>query len=229
MFTKNHKIIDLVESDYNLLPVINRFGISLGNKENSIEKICRSLNINTEFFLLIINTFNSDLKYSVIELRAFSPLLIIEYLQKTHQYYIDYVLVKLDNLLHELIESDTSEVHQLEIIEKFYNKYKQELILHINEEEHVVFPYVTSLVNNEPLSTDYKIHSFEKEHSNVDIKLDDLKNLIIKYIEPVYNNNICNEFLITLFRFQKDICNHSRIEDNILIPQVQELEKMQNE
>lgn len=28
-FTKQHKIIDLVQANYHLLPVINRFGINL--------------------------------------------------------------------------------------------------------------------------------------------------------------------------------------------------------
>jgi regulator of cell morphogenesis and NO signaling len=83
-------------------------------------------------------------------------------------------------------------------------------------------------VNNKKTSSKYNIHSFEKEHSSVDIKLNDLKNLIVKYIEPVYNNNVCNDFLINLYRFEKDIKDHARIEDKILIPQVVELEKQLN-
>jgi regulator of cell morphogenesis and NO signaling len=101
-------------------------------------------------------------------------------------------------------------------------------LLHVNEEELDVFPYVTSLVNNKKVSPNYRIHAFEKEHANVDIKLNDLKNLIVKYIEPVYDNNICNDFLIHLFHFEKDIKDHARIEDKILIPQVVEVEKQLN-
>ena len=53
----------------------------------------------------------------------------------------------------------------------------------------------------------------------------DLKNLIIKYIKPNYNELICNELLIEIFRFEKDILNHARIEDAILVPQVKQLQK----
>lgn len=227
-FTKHNKIIDLVEANFHLLPVINRFGINLGNKEKSLEKICYALNINVEFLLAIVNTFHDEEYFPETELKAFSPLLIIDYLQKTHAHYASYVLPKLESLLNQLIKSNETDIHQLDIIEQFYIKYKEELLMHVTEEEEHVFPYIISLVNNNKANTDYNIHSFEKEHSNVDVKLNDLKNLIVKYIEPVYDNNICNDFLITLYRFEKDINDHARIEDKILMPQVVELENKSN-
>jgi hypothetical protein len=49
-FSKQNKINDLVEAKYHLLPVINRFGISLGNKDKSLYKICQSQNIDIGFF-----------------------------------------------------------------------------------------------------------------------------------------------------------------------------------
>lgn len=218
----------LVEANYNLLPVINRFGITLGNKDKSLNQICTSLNVNIDFFLAIINTYHNVEYFAEKELKGFSPLVIIEYLKKTHSYYIDYMLPKLDSLLNQLIESNKTEIQQLNIIEKFYRKYKTELLLHIQEEEELVFPYIASLISDKPSGSKYSIRSYEKEHSKVDVKLNDLKNLIIKYTAPVYDNNICNEFLGTLLRFEKDINDHARIEDKILIPQVVEIENTLN-
>lgn len=223
-FTQHHKIMDLVEANYHLLPVINRFGITLGNRDKNLEAICASQGINVDFFLLIINTFHNEAFFPEKELRSFSPLLIIDYLQKTHQHYIEYVLPKLESLLDQLIESDRSEAGQLHVIKKFYRKYKEELLIHFKEEDELVFPYIIRLVKEGVTDPEYTIHIYEKEHSNVDTKLNDLKNLIIKYIDPVYDINVCNEFLIRLFRFEKDIMDHTRIEDKILVPQVVELE-----
>jgi regulator of cell morphogenesis and NO signaling len=111
------------------------------------------------------------------------------------------------------------------MIRSFYKKYKNELMLHLNEEDVNVFPYVINLVKSHQKSNkDYAIQTFEKDHQNVEIKLNDLKNLVIKYIQPTYNDNDCNEFLITLFRFEQDINDHARIEDNILVPQVKKIE-----
>jgi len=228
IFTKHDKIIDLVETNQHLLPVINRFGIKLGNKDKSLEKICSIENININFLLAIINTFHNEKYFPVDELKSFSSLLIIDYLKKTHFHYVNYVLPKLESLLQQLIRSNNTDIQQLSIIEQFYLKYKKELILHVKEEEELVFPYITSLVKSGKANIEYTIHSFEKEHSNVEVKLNDLKSLIIKYIEPVYDNNICNEFLIALYRFEKDITDHNRIESKILIPQIINLESKIN-
>jgi len=225
VFVKKDKMATLVRSNYQLLPVINRFGIRLGFRDKSVEEICREKDIIPEFFLAIINTFNNKDYFPEANLSSFSPLLIVNYLQKTHQYYIDYFLPKIENLLEKLISSCTDKCPELEMIRSFYKKYKNELMLHINDEDENVFPYVINLVKSHQKSNkDYAIQSFEKDHQNVEVKLNDLKNLVIKYIQPTYNDNDCNEFLITLFRFEQDINDHARIEDNILVPQVKKIE-----
>ncbi len=229
IFVKEHKVFDLINNNYHLLPVINRFGVNLGNKDKTLNEICKINDINIDFFLAIVNTYNNKDYFPEKELKSFSPLMIVKYLKKTHTYYTNYMLPKLEKLLHKLIESDSSDSNQLIVIEQFYFKYKSELLLHIKEEEEKVFPLVEKMVNNKTYDAGFNIHSYEKEHSDVDSKINDLKNLIIKYIEPTYDENICYEFLVTLFRFEKDINDHARIEDNILIPQLLEIERAQNE
>ncbi|HKK63061.1 MAG TPA: hypothetical protein VJ951_10880, partial [Bacteroidales bacterium] len=125
-FKKHHKIIDLVETNYHLLPVINRFGIALGNQDRSLEKICLEKGINIDFFLVIVNTFHNEDYFPEEELKSFSPLLIVEYLEKTHEYYIEFILPKLDHLLKSLLESSPPDHKQLDIVEQFYLKYREE-------------------------------------------------------------------------------------------------------
>lgn len=218
IFSKNHKVAGLISHNYHLLPVLNRFEIKLGLKDKTVEDICTEKNISTDFFLAIVNTYHNEDFFPEDELSSFSPLEIISYLRKTHQYYIEYVLPKLDSLLNQLIKSSSSLSKDLQMVEVFYKKYVKELTLHINDEEENVFPYIINLAEKREKPGDYSIHSFEKEHTNVDEKLNDLKNLVIKYIKPDYDENICNEFLSTLFRFENDIKDHSRIEDKILLP-----------
>lgn len=225
IFSKDHKIFRLIHHNYNLLPVLNRFGIKLGVKEKTVENVCLEKNINPNFFLAIVNTFNNEEYFPQEELLSFSPLEIIEYLKRTHRYYLNYVLPKLDFQLEQLIQSRTSENQGLQMVNQFYKKYKEELKEHIDHEEKTVFPYIEKMVINNKSEGNYTITSFEKEHTNVDEKLNDLKNLIIKYLTPDYNENLCNEFLITLFRFEKDIYDHARIEDVILLNQAETIEK----
>lgn len=224
IFTREHKVFHLITHNYDLLPVLNRFGIKLGIRDKNIETVCKEKGINTSFFLAIVNTYHNETFFPENELLSFSPVEIIDYLKKTHTYYIHYVVPKLDRLLELLISSSESNYKGLQMVDAFYKKYKKELSQHIDYEEEHVFPYVLELVKNNKLNKDYTIRSFEKEHTNIDDKLNDLKNLLIKYITPDYDENICNEFIITLFRFEKDIKDHARIEDKILLPLTTDIE-----
>lgn len=218
IFRKNDKLSHLIHRNYHLLPVMNRFGISLGIRDKSVEEICIEKNIDTHFFLAIVNTYHNEEYFPMNELLTFSLTDIICYLRKTHEYYLQYVVPKLDDLISQMIASSKSDFKGLQMIDAFYRKYKKELFQHLDYEEKQVFPYVIELMKSRKKTEGYTIRSFEKEHTNVDDKLNDLKNLIIKYITPDYDNNICNEFLINLFRFEKDLKDHARIEDKILLP-----------
>ena len=69
---------------------------------------------------------------------------------------------------------------------------------------------------------------YEEEHEEIDEKLYDLKNILIKYVSGDFEQAVCNEIIFELFRLEKDIKDHSRIENNILMPLVKEMEKSLN-
>ncbi len=230
LFDQNTKMADMIHSNYLLLPVINRFGIHLGFKDKTIADICIENNIDINFFLAIVNAFSYPEYFAETELRSLSSELIVDYLRKSHHYFIKTSLPKIENHLKKLVDSSYSD--DLKIIQTFYNKYKEELLEHIKDEEENTFPYVLELQkvrdnNINPIPdhiAEYSIHSFEKEHTNVDEKLFDLKNIIIKFLEPNYSDKECNEFLFELFQFERDLTDHARIEDQILVPKVMAIE-----
>ncbi len=231
LFDKHTGMSDMIHSNYLLLPVVNRFGIKLGFKDKTVGEICREKKIDLDFFLAIINAFNNHDYFPETELRSFSSVLIVDYLKKSHQHFIKTSIPKIEQLLDNLVKSSRSS--DLKVIKSFYNKYKEELLDHINDEEVQTFPYVLELqkiydqkIRPIPDSIrNYSIQAFEKEHTNVDEKLFDLKNIIIKFLEPSYSDRACNEFLFELFQFERDMTDHARIEDNILVPKVMAIEK----
>lgn len=226
-FLKTDKAVHLIHTNYHLLPVFHRFGFRLGLKNKTVKQLCNEKNVNTEFFLAIVNTFHNPNYFPENKLKSFSPLLIIDYLKKTHHYYRKYSLPKIEYILHQLLVGIENKNNNLGMIESFYIDYKKKLLQHIDDEEQKVFPYVESLVNSpKKVSSQAFNLNFENEHKNVDIEIDDLKNLILKYITPDYDELICNELIAEINRFEKDILDHARIEDNILIPQVKQLRKM---
>jgi regulator of cell morphogenesis and NO signaling len=233
LFTRDEKLANVVFCNYHLLPVLNRFGIRLGFGDNTVAEVCIAKKINENFFLDIINAFHNTDYFPESEFHTFSPSLIVEYLQRTHHYYLTWVVPKMESQLEQLILSSKGNEDNLKLIRTFFLKYKSELLLHISDEEESVFPYVLriyeALRNNSPLSEEdgrRSIEAYEKEHSDVDEKLNDLKNLVIKFLVAEYDDNLCNDFLITLFRFERDLIDHARIEDKILVPIVARIEKL---
>lgn len=229
-FDQNTKMADIIHANHLLLPVINRFGIRLGFGDKTVTDICNEYTVDIDFFLAIVNAYNDPEYFPEKELRAFSSNLIVDYLKKSHQYFISSSLPKIETYLDKLVLG--SESDDLKIIRTFYNKYKEELIEHIKDEEDNTFPYVLELQSIQENNADnipehirnYSIQSFEKEHTNVDEKLYDLKNIIIKFLKPDYSDKTCNEFLFQLFQFERDLTDHARIEDQILVPKVMDIE-----
>ena len=50
----NDKMISIIRSNYELLPVLNRFGLKLGFKDKTVKEICEENYINPDFFLAIL-------------------------------------------------------------------------------------------------------------------------------------------------------------------------------
>lgn len=227
VFTRSHKMADIVLTNCDLLPVIQRFGIHLGFGDKTVEAVCMEYHLDPNFFLAVVNTFLLGEHFPDTDLLPFSPLLIVDYLRKTHGYYLNEVLPRIGLLLRTMREHSQPPGYELELIENFYAACQKELIQHIQEEEQQVFPYITALLEGFSVSdSKFTMRLFEHEHTNAEQKLNDLKALVIKYISPSgYPQSVCNEFLCSLFHFESDIRNHARIEDRILIPQLIALEK----
>jgi regulator of cell morphogenesis and NO signaling len=225
-FTKKDKMVRLVQANHNLLPVIHRFGIRLGFANKTVEELCSDYEVNSDFFLAIVNTFHNKNFFPKDHLLSFSPLLLVDYLKKTHQYYIEYSLPSIEKLIHKLLESTPKQNSEMKTIEKFYLSYKKKLLEHFDEEEQEVFPVVEKLVLNPGEVKNTKFDSnFEEDHEHVDFELDDLKNIILKYLVSEYDELVCNKLMEEIYHFERDIHDHSRMEDAILIPQVAQLLK----
>jgi regulator of cell morphogenesis and NO signaling len=226
-FTGNDKMVHLVQVNPNLLPVIHRFGIRLGFGNRNVEEICAAFNVDTAFFLAIVNTFHNKHYFPEEELLSFSPLLIVDYLKKTHAYYTGFSLPQIEELIHRLLLSTPERNSEMKMIETFYLAYKKKLLEHFDEEEEQVFPFVEKLVlHPESVRNRSFDFNFEKEHEHVDVELDDLKNIILKYMVNEYDELVCNKLMEEIYRFENDIHDHSRMEDAILIPLVMHLLKV---
>lgn len=146
---------------------------------------------------------------------------VLDYLHQSHEYYLNNALVSLASATEKLIEPCTES--QKSAVWKFFQDYKAELEAHFEYEEGEVIPYVKNLLTGHR-SYDYTIDRFKDNHSVIDEKLSDLKNIIMKSLPPECDMRQRRSLLIFIFGLQKDLERHTAIEDDILVPMVRMIE-----
>jgi regulator of cell morphogenesis and NO signaling len=229
------KMADLIHSNYKVLSTLKRFGINLGFGDCTISRICQKFGVNEDFFLEIINISVNQNYFPTKKLQSFSVKTLCEYLNKSHSYYNNEKILFIEFKI-AMLEWDTPDnVNNLSILKKFFDEYKKEVKEHTDYEEVKVYPYAIfieeSLERNENIElcleklTQYSITDYSKEHDDIEDKLTDLKNIIIKYLPAPKDQNVLHDILNELFTLQSDLMIHKRIEEKILVPKIKEMEE----
>ncbi len=230
------KMSEVIFHNYQLLPVITRFGILLGFGEKTVAAVCADYNINLEFFLEITNSFIDEDYIPQKEFLSFPVSLVVDYLQKTHKYYLEDKFPEIEVMINEMVYCAGGDTEKRVLVKNFFDEYKTEFLNHINREEQKVQPYVLAIEDafmKKKLPEDllrqineYSINDFASEHDNIEEKLNDLKYIIIKYLPPCSHPSLYNKILLELFLLEKDLNMHASLEDKVMIPKVALMEKI---
>ncbi len=228
LITKDIKLAEVILQNYHLIPIISRFEIKFGFGDKSVEQICFQYKINTDFFLEIVNAFN-DKDYLPYEKLKNMPLsFTVNYLLKSHHYYNKIKLPIIEKLIEQLEwEGDDAEKNK-NVLQKFFSQYLKEVKEHTANEEKEIYPYVLELENNfnrdniddlfiEKLKKK-SIKDYADTHDELNSALLDLKNIIIKYLQPSKNKEVTTQVLTEIFKLEADMKDHTKLEDNVVVP-----------
>lgn len=218
------KMADLVNLNYHLLSVLSRLGVDLGFGEITVEEACRKHSLDVNAFLLICNVYSyDDYIPSGDLLSAGVPGDIVKYLHSSHIFYLEHELPELEKSLEMLVAP--CDEKQKRIIDRFFSDYRKEVENHFAYEETVVFPYIEAFSDDVDGSRSYSIEQFEENHSNIDEKLCDLKNIVMKYLPETCDTVLRNNVLYHICFLEEDLDKHTLIENNVLIPMMTRLEE----
>ena len=222
LLSPSMKMADLMNQRFCLLGVLTRMGIPFGFGDETVEEVCRKQGIDPETFLLISAVYAIDGYLPTKEKLEKADLRdVLKYLRLSHSYYMDVALQELEMALENLI-TPCGEKHK-RIIWKFFADYKDELAKHFEYEEKTVFPHAEAVLR-QGADRNFTIGEYEENHSNVEEKLEDLKNLVMKYLPPVCGQQDTYKALFYIFSLEEDLEKHTVVEDEILVPIVNRLE-----
>jgi regulator of cell morphogenesis and NO signaling len=155
---------------------------------------------------------------------------IIKYLGNSHKYYVKEIYPRIQKYIKEIYKINTHT--EILMLEKFFTNYFEEVTEHLEYENNVVFPYVLNLdaqlthKNSNYTLNSYSVIEYREHHNDIEEKLTDLKNLLIKYLPVENDQQLRRKLLFCLFELEYDLNIHSQIEDTILIPLVEKMEKL---
>lgn len=222
-YKETDKMCDVITSQPSLLQMMCRFGISLGVGERSVREVCEASQIDVQTFLAVANYMSQGRGVASFFVDKVSVSALVRYLQQAHAYFLDF---QLPNLRRKLIEAiDCSRQNEVAyLILKFYDEFMAEVRNHMMNENSNIFSYVQALVDgHRPQGV--LIEHYKKNHDGMDHKLQELKNIIIKYYQPTDTSALLSNVLLSIFNLESDLRAHCEVEDVLFVPAVELLEQ----
>ena len=221
-YKETDKMFDLISNNYSMFLVMSRFGIKIGFGDKTIGDICRKNKVDICTFLTVVNFLLEERTTPVENInKSLSLESLILYLHNAHDYFLRFRLPHLRRKLTDAIKDCPEDVAF--VIGQFFDEYTEEVNKHMMYEEKTVFPYVMGLLKGEK-DKKYSISIFRRRHDQIELKITELKNLLLKYY-PGQGSHLLNSVLFDIFTTERDLLTHNLIEDNLFTPAIIELEK----
>ncbi len=206
------KMADVIASNYDLILMLPRFGITLGFGERSVRDVCRDSGVDTDFFLTVCNIYTfDDYRPDAEEVSSIDRRLVVEHLQASHQYYIDERLPHLQRHLDNLFVGEQQAV----VLKKYFADYCREVRDHVRREERNLKAMADDggYDKGMPVSEHY-----QKSHAGIKDKLSDLTQIILKYIPGERLTEEMMELVFDIMQLSRDLEKHAEIEELLLLP-----------
>jgi len=222
IFKKTMKMSDLIDADYHLLLLLNRLNISLGFGEKSVDAVCKENGFDTDCFLFLANYQSNKSIINIQEVFKSLPLEpFIQYLKSSHSYFLDRRLPNIRRKLELVFAGSDKELQH--VVLDFFDNYMREVQEHMEYEDETVFPYVYSLIKESP-DKKYSINIFEERHNDIEGKMNDLKQILMKYVPGTTDQMLMVNILTELYTSEEELEAHTFIEDSLVIPRIKEIE-----
>ncbi|MDD3356327.1 MAG: LuxR family transcriptional regulator, partial [Dysgonamonadaceae bacterium] len=163
-----------------LIPIVNRFGIRLGVGDKTIETICEEQDLNIDFILTILNVYLDEDYMPQNKLSQFDLEPIATYFNETIQNYLNSLVPNIEKHLHAFIATSNSQNEELNILQKVFYQFKEELVLHLEKGLKHTGTYPHELLR-------------------------DIKSILIKHVSGDFNQNLCYAVIFSVGSLESDL------------------------
>ena len=224
MYFGSTRLADVIFDDFTIIPVLNRFGISLGVGDMDIESVCRDRNIDTEFFLMIVNVCASDgyIPDTALSSVNYGVEEVLSYLDNTNEYYASVALPNIERHFRALQDRSVNGSNNIEFLWMFFQELKKELLGRIDSDKEIWFPAVRRVIASPRAESSAAlaeiVASVPKDEKAIEDKVDDFTSFFVIHLRGEYDQNLCMAVVTSLMSLEKDIKRNDRIRERLLRP-----------
>jgi len=226
----------IVAEDYRTAQVFKSHKIDFCCRGNrSIQEVAKKNHLDANVLLREIEEVQQQLTGDNIDFKSWPLDLLADYIEKKHHRYVEERIPVLKQYLNKLCKVHGERRPELFEITEHFNASAGELAMHMKKEELVLFPWVRKMVkaqqqkenlgNPHFATVQNPIQMMMQEHDNEGERFRKIAVLSDDYTPPA---DACNTYRVAfslLQEFENDLHQHIHLENNILFPKAETLER----
>lgn len=219
-----------MESEFSFRQMMQRYQ-PLSSMAGSGEGIT----IEPDLIAILVKVFEDNRAFDVNAFDKFSLEMILDYVRRTHSYYVFRKLPEIEQSITILLKDYSAGHPLLPILHRFYADYQKNLTGHIRGEERELLPYIEYLLGTSKgqmdvtehfiRTKDYSLQQFIEHHHDTEMNIVEVEAAIKQYTPPSTSETPYRILVSQLEMLQKDLAVHALVEDRVLIPRALQLEE----
>ena len=234
--TMEKTIGQMVAEDYRTAQVFKNHKIDFCCKGNrNIQEVAEKQHLNVAVLLGEIDEVRRQTNNETTDFKTWPLDLLADYIEKKHHRYVEASIPVLNQYLEKLCRVHGERHPELFEITAHFNACGGELAMHMKKEELVLFPAVRKMVIAKKTGISLEkphfgtvknpIQMMMAEHETEGDRFSRIDELSNNYNPP---EDACNTYRVAfslLQEFEEDLHRHIHLENNILFPKAEILEK----
>ncbi|MBC7567646.1 MAG: iron-sulfur cluster repair di-iron protein, partial [Pedobacter sp.] len=237
--TQTETIGEIVNKDYRKAQVFKRYGIDFccGGKK-TIAEVCKTKGIDTTQLEKDLEVMSDEAYSSENDYLKWDTNFLVDYIINTHHRYVKDNTGFIKELANKVAKVHGVQHPEAIKIASIYSEVADDLLLHLEKEEKILFPFIKELVRVEadgsvmPESllgnVANPIQMMEAEHEKAGEALQMIREITQNFTLPA---DACNSYMILykkLDEYENDLHRHVHLENNVLFPKAIDLQAKLN-